>query len=604
MASHSAELANVYQLMRHRRLPEAETACRAIIARSPSDGAPVHLLGLIRKESGDLVEGERLLRESIALTPQRAEFHANLANLLKRQARLQDAAESYRAALELDSTHVEARLGLAMTLDDLGKHAAAEAECRTLTAAHPRDTRAWSALALTLQHQSRLAESEAAYRRAIAVEPASAPAHHNLGALLVQMERGDEAVTALERAVALGLRSHEVLFNRGRALSQMYRFDEAEHAYVAALALEPRHFDTHFNLAQLRYMRGDENFARDLATAAAANREDIELQMLFANVMRRVGDVAGAEILLRDVLARCGPLPQVRGVLATVLHESGRLRAAQDEALEACTAEPHNPAMIERLIAIQLSLGEPDQALPFIRSQRIRQPHEQRWIAYEATAARLRGDAFYDQCYDFERLVRCYELEPPSGWSSMEELNAELIRVLSARHRFRSHPFDQSLRNGSQTARSLLTDSDPAIQAVLQAFADCVETYRCEAVGADPTHPLSARNQGPAVMRGAWSIQLHRQGYHVNHIHPQGWISSAYYVSVPPETADPVQRSGWLKFGEPPLPVPGATAQRFVQPHAGRLVLFPSYMWHGTNALHEDVPRLTIAFDAVPGTGR
>ena len=33
---------------------------------------------------------------------------------------------------------------------------------------------------------------------------------------------------------------------------------------------------------------------------------------------------------------------------------------------------------------------------------------------------------------------------------------------------------------------------------------------------------------------------------------------------------------------------------------AGRLVLFPSYMWHGTVPFHDAASRTTIAFDAVP----
>jgi hypothetical protein len=30
-------------------------------------------------------------------------------------------------------------------------------------------------------------------------------------------------------------------------------------------------------------------------------------------------------------------------------------------------------------------------------------------------------------------------------------------------------------------------------------------------------------------------------------------------------------------------------------------VLFPSYFWHGTTAIHGEIPRTTIAFDALPG---
>jgi hypothetical protein len=93
---------------------------------------------------------------------------------------------------------------------------------------------------------------------------------------------------------------------------------------------------------------------------------------------------------------------------------------------------------------------------------------------------------------------------------------------------------------------------------------------------------------------------MRRGGFHLNHVHPLGWLSSAYYVSVPAEVEDASARSGWIKFGEPRFPMPGATAGLFVQPKPGRLVLFPSYMWHGTNAIQGDEPRTSIAFDAVP----
>jgi tetratricopeptide (TPR) repeat protein len=38
------------------------------------------------------------------------------------------------------------------------------------------------------------------------------------------------------------------------------------------------------------------------------------------------------------------------------------------------------------------------------------------------------------------------------------------------------------------------------------------------------------------------------------------------------------------------------------KPRPDRLVLFPSYMWHGTIPFHDAQPRTTIAFDVVPKT--
>ncbi len=598
--SGQAGLTQAHALLQAGRIPQAEAACRHVLAQWPHSAAALHLLGLIRNTAGDTATGEQLLRQSISLEPHSAEFRANLAVLLRRLGRLQEAAQSYREALALQAGHRAARLGLVRTLGQLGQHAAAEAEARLLVGAAPRDAEAWSALAMTLSEQGRLSEAESAYRKAVAIDPRHTLAQHNLGSLLSRMDRAEEALAALRRAESLGVRGFELAFNYGRTLLQLYRFEEAERAFADAVALNPRHTDAQINLARVRYMQGDPDFARDIAAAAAAHADDPRLEMLFGIVLRRAGDLAGAERLLRDLLARRGPMPEVRSALAEVLHEMGRLEEAEREVLAAAAASPDDTIVIENTVAILLARGRADAALPYIRTQRSREPLEQGWLAYEATAARVLGDDLYHELYDFDRLVRLYELEPPPGWSSMAQLNAALIEVLNARHKFPTHPLDQSLRNGSQTARNLLTDPDPVIQAVLKAFEAPIERYRLECIGTDSAHPLSVRNCGPARITGAWSIQLRREGFHVNHFHPEGWISSAYYVSVPSEVRDEPLKSGWIKFGEPRFPVPGADPERIVQPRSGCLVLFPSYMWHGTNAIHGPEPRTTIAFDATP----
>lgn len=61
--------------------------------------------------------------------------------------------------------------------------------------------------------------------------------------------------------------------------------------------------------------------------------------------------------------------------------------------------------------------------------------------------------------------------------------------------------------------------------------------------------------------------------------------------------------TGWLKFGEPAFPTaPRLKPENFVRPSPGLLVLFPSYMWHGTVPFSgaPEIRRLTIAFDVVP----
>jgi Flp pilus assembly protein TadD len=594
-----SELERASRLLDAGNWTECAALCAAVVARDAGNAVATHLLGLAIKETGDWSQGEQWLRLSVQLDPGRAEFHTNLANLLRRREKYRQAEKFYRSALELAADHLPARRGLALTLNDLGRFVEAEVLSRELVAAQAGNAEAWVLLGLTLSNLQRLPESEAAYRRAIALDPNNRIAHHNLGAVLSQLERPEAAFAALQSAGTLGQDGYELAFNRGRSLLDLSEVEAAEQEFERATTIKPSNVDAQLQLARVRYMLGDPKFARSLATAAAANRDDVNLHQLFAEVLWRAGNLSGAEAVLQDLVTRKMGGAHVLSTLASVLHEGGRLKEAESFAMEAASAAPTDAVIIESLVSVLLSRGRPEDAMPFIRTHRSLAPDSQAWVAYEATAARLLHSEAYSHLYDYSRLVRVFEVEAPPGWSSMQELNAALAKALADRHRLRSHPLDQSLRNGTQTSRSLLAESDPAIKAILSAFEDPIREYR-RLIGTDTTHPLSARNSGGSRFTGAWSVRLRRQGYHVNHFHPDGWISSAYYVDVPPETADPHARSGWIKFGEPRYEVPGAGAERFVQPRPGRLVLFPSYMWHGTTAIHGDEPRLTIAFDVKP----
>jgi len=93
---------------------------------------------------------------------------------------------------------------------------------------------------------------------------------------------------------------------------------------------------------------------------------------------------------------------------------------------------------------------------------------------------------------------------------------------------------------------------------------------------------------------------LSAQGHHVNHVHPMGWISSSYYVDVPDVVKGSKTQEGWIKFGEPDIPGLNLQAEKHIEPKAGRLVLFPSYMWHSTIPFSGNQTRLTLPFDVAP----
>jgi hypothetical protein len=158
----------------------------------------------------------------------------------------------------------------------------------------------------------------------------------------------------------------------------------------------------------------------------------------------------------------------------------------------------------------------------------------------------------------------------------------------------------QSLRGGTQTMENLFDRGHDLVERLRARIDEAVTTY-ISRMKADEAHPLLKRRREGFGYSGSWSSRLHDCGFHTNHFHPKGWISSAYYVALPEVVDSAEGQQGWIKFGEPAFEAGLKTPiRRTIQPHAGRLVLFPSYMWHGTVPFHSQAPRMTIAFDAVP----
>jgi hypothetical protein len=215
-----------------------------------------------------------------------------------------------------------------------------------------------------------------------------------------------------------------------------------------------------------------------------------------------------------------------------------------------------------------------------------------------STAWRLMGDERDETLNGYDELLRVFDLEPPEGFSRMEDFNAEFNLWLDRMHDTIREPIGQSLRGGSQTRGNIFNEGHVLIERLRSRIGEAVKDY-VAGIRPEAGHPFRGRAGHGFRFAGSWSSRLKDCGYHVNHIHPEGWISSCYYVGVPEAAKDETARQGWIKFGEPGFEV-GLTPRRAIQPVPGRLVLFPSYMWHGTVPFHGAEARTTIAFDAVP----
>lgn len=410
----------------------------------------------------------------------------------------------------------------------------------------------------------------------------------------VALEAGLDALPLFETAIALEPNNGELLLSRAAARMAQGYAATAIAELEALLRVHPGWYPGHDRLIKLRWMTGDGlRSAEAIEQALADNAGDLNLWRILIVALVE----AGAHEAALDAIGRG------RAVLGQQLTFTANEAAARSElgdiggadALFEIMAKVDDLSVAIRHVRHLLRTGRVEQALPLIeRWARPQGPNRAMW-PYAAIAWRLAGDARADWLDD-PSFVRVIDLA-----DRIDDLPA-LARRLRTLHRSSAPHLDQSVRGGTQTDGPLFSRVDPEIQALRALVVEAARDHLASLPAPDPRHPLLAYGR-PSRPRfaGSWSVRLTGEGggHHANHVHPAGLISSAFYVTVPREAATGTQ-AGWLTLGSPQaelgLDLPPA---RTIEPKPGRLVLFPSTMWHGTLP-YSFGERMTVAFDIAP----
>ena len=225
-------------------------------------------------------------------------------------------------------------------------------------------------------------------------------------------------------------------------------------------------------------------------------------------------------------------------------------------------------------------------------------PSDQHALAYLGANMRIKSSPKEALLNNYDELVRGYIVEAPQGFDSIENFCAELSAYLGDLHTGIRSPLDQTLQGGTQTRGNLFNDENPLIKSLVTQFRPKIADYLQQTMNLTGDEFGFQGLVDEYEFAGSWSVRLSSQGFHTSHVHPMGRISSVFYVALPPLKEGDSEKQGWLKFGEPKLQLKTPlAASHFVKPMVGKLVLFPSYMWHGTVPFNSVGIRTTIAFD-------
>jgi len=349
------------ELHRQGRIDEAEAGYRAELAERPDDADALHLLGMLRCQRGDFVEGARLLTRARELLPDDAETELALASLRYCEGDHEAARRGFHRALTLDPNLPGAHAGIGQLALLRGDAAEAERHFRTALRAgeEPHALAGIGALLVArgdhdggLRHIGRAAElapndaliqfmlgqafarrgtvafAEQAFRNALRLRPDLQVIKPWLGSALLQSGRTAEA----------GMLYHELLGAAG--------FENAALVGIGDVARAENRFED----AIVAYRGALEQKAGQVMPALALGWS-----------LARVGRFDEA-LAAYDACLAANPDEYVFGARAELLGALGRLPEAAAEWKAALARNPANTGARSALAEISERLGELDAA--------------------------------------------------------------------------------------------------------------------------------------------------------------------------------------------------------------------------------------------------
>jgi tetratricopeptide (TPR) repeat protein len=458
-------------------------------------------------------------------------------------------------------------------------------QARALAERYPADPRARQLLGLAARACGESAVALAAFRAAAEAAPTDPLiAHSHARAAL---EAGAPAAEIFAAAARLAPQDGNVVLGHAAALLHEGQAGEAMALLERALAASPLWIEGHRSLAALRGQLGLDPLA---STAQALTRHPAQpgLHHLAISVALQARDLERARAAATTATSALGSQRWLTVITAHIASEQGALTEA--DALfgaAGAIADTHEAWTHARhLIRAQ----RPERAAMVLEAW-LGTPGDHAIWPYLALAWRMTGDPRHGWLEGDPRLVGVYDIG-----LGPEEL-ATLADHLRQLHFAAAAPLDQSVRGGTQTDGNLLLRAEAPIRDLCERLLGIVRQHVAQLPPPQPGHPTLLPTRTPMRIAGSWSVRLTDAGFHTDHVHPQGWFSSALYLALPETLGDgTADHAGWLSLGEARDLVPDLAPLRLVEPQPGRLVLFPSSMWHGTRPFPAG-ERLTAAFD-------
>ena len=394
------------------------------------------------------------------------------------------------------------------------------------------------------------------YKKAVELEPGFFEALANLGVVLQEQNRLAEAIETYKK-VLLIQQDAKIFFNMGTALKNEGKLGDAVESYNQALALNPDYAEVHSNMGE---------------------------------VLRDQGRYDESVASYKKALASDPSLPVANYSLAVYLYDSGDLDGALEHFQRSQFADWQ-----ERSLYCLYKTGRFDEfkkGLDSLKAKKHSSPFLATLTGHYADNFGTEND--YNFCKKPLDFVFHTEIKELKGDSELRRQLLHDINVADVEEKMQGR-----LHNGVQSAGNLFKRSEASFQQLGKLVEDAIQRYRetfkgenCEFVKAFPKNTEFA---------SSWFVKMSQGGHLTSHIHEEGWVSGALYLTLPTDKQHEHEGSIELSTHGDDYPKKHDNfPTKTVAPEVGDLVMFPSSVFHRTIPFSSNEERICVAFDLKP----
>lgn len=599
------ELGSAYALIQDNKAALAISKLKPLQKKWQSNADVEHLLALAYMAEGNIQQAKNYFSRSLSINKKQPQAHNNLANLYKSEKKFDQAETHYRLAISLHADFLDAIRNLAICLNTQKKYSSAIDLYKKVLAINPGDVSALTGLADCYRELGLVAEAHENYSKAINLAPAYVNAWHNLGLNHHLNGELEMALDCYKHAFQLSPDEPVVLMSLASAMNETGSTSEAISLFQHALQNKPDEINLHERLNEIIWeSEFSQQFGDSFRKAIELLPNNIDLRLALITQLFQAGETNLANQETSKALQKFGNSYQLLSLNGQIQAEALDYDSAYKSLSDSLSIQ-FTKLAAQALTKLSLIQEKYEQAQSLLDQLMKHDEDCQLTWGLQSLVWRLTNDERYFWLNDYEKFVQPFQLEAPDRYSSLDEFLAALESVLLSLHQTENAPLQQTLRNGTQTAARLLHKPIPELLELKQCLTNIVKAY-IDNLPDDPDHPLLNRKSDMFDFSGSWSVKLRPDGFHVSHVHPAGWISSSVYISMPGSMQGDDSLQGSIKFGESPLYLGDReVVEKTIKPNAGSVVLFPSYMWHGTYPFEGDEGdegdfRLTSPFDIIP----